>query len=343
MSKGFMIVVTHENAGAHIQEVFLEVLPEDDGLRLDSFLSLKLPDYSRNQFKRWIQEGFVQVSGERVVKARHAIRGGDRISVSIPRMNQAETLTPEPMALDILFEDDHILVINKAPGLVVHPGAGHAEGTLVHGLLAHCPRLAMQGAPLRPGIVHRLDQDTSGALVIAKTERAYLHLIRQFKEHLVGKVYLALVHGGFSTAEGEIRTLVGRNPSDRKKMAVVDKGGREAATQWRVEREFGEATLLRVTIKTGRTHQIRVHMSHIQHPVVGDAAYGGGKRRARGLRSKPLQDLLVKVDRQMLHAWRLGLTHPVTGGPICIEAELPGDFADLLRRLGVLAGLGGNG
>jgi 23S rRNA pseudouridine1911/1915/1917 synthase len=338
-----MIPVEHENSGAHPRDHFLEVLPEDDGMRLDSYLSLKLPDYSRNQFKRWIQEGFVLVSGERVVKARHAIRGGDRISVRIPRMNQEETLTPEPMALDILFEDDHILVINKAPGVVVHPGAGHAEGTLVHGLLAHCPRLAMQGAPLRPGIVHRLDQDTSGALVIAKTERSYLDLIRQFKEHLVEKVYLALVHGGFSVAEGEIRTLVGRNPSDRKKMAVVDKGGREAVTQWRVEREFGETTLLRVIIKTGRTHQIRVHMSHIQHPVVGDAAYGGGKRRARGLRSKPLQDLLAQVDRQMLHAWRLGLTHPVTRIPISIEAELPGDFADLLRRLGALAGHGGNG
>jgi len=221
--------------------------------------------------------------------------------------------------------------------VVVHPGAGHSEGTLVHGLLAHCPRLDMQGAPLRPGIVHRLDQDTSGALVIAKTERAYLDLIRQFKEHSVEKVYLALVYGGFSLARGEIRTLVGRNPSDRKRMAVVDKGGREAVTQWQVERNFEEMTLLRVTIQTGRTHQIRVHMSHMQHPVVGDAAYGGGRRKARGLQSKPLRDLLAQVDRQMLHAWRLSLTHPVTGALVSLEAKLPEDFSGLLSRLGGLA------
>lgn len=334
---------TRANPGSPPRDYSLEVRPEDDGLRLDVCLSLRQPDFSRNQFKRWIQEGFILVSGERVVKARHAVHAGDRISVCLPPMNQVETLTPEYMVLDILLEDDHILVINKPPGLVVHPGAGRAEGTLVHGLLAHCPVLAMQGGPLRPGIVHRLDQDTSGALVVAKNERAYLDLIRQFKEHLVEKVYLALVHGGFSEARGEIKTLVGRNPSDRKKMAVVDKGGKEAITQWLVEKDFGETTLLRVVIETGRTHQIRVHMGHIQHPVVGDAAYGGGKRRAKGIASKPLMELLAQVDRQMLHAWRLRLTHPVSGAPISVEAELPGDFSMLLERLRALPPREGRG
>lgn len=343
MIRTIMTAVTRENAEVPPQDYSLEVLPEEDGLRLDVCLSLKLPDYSRSQFKRWIQEGYALVSGERVVKARHAVRAGDRISVHIPRLSQSGTLTPEVMALDILLEDDNILVINKPPGLVVHPGAGHTEGTLVHGLLAHCSTLAMQGAPLRPGIVHRLDQDTSGVLVIAKTERAYLDLIRQFKEHLVEKIYLALVYGGFPAAHGEIKTLVGRNPLDRKKMAVVDKGGKEAITQWRVEKDFGETTLLQVIIKTGRTHQIRVHMSHIQHPVVGDTAYGGGKRRAKGMISKPLQDLLARVNRQMLHAWRLKLMHPTTGVPISIEAELPGDFSTLLECLGAMSLCGGYG
>jgi len=332
-----MTPLTRENGGALPQGYSLEVHPEHDGLRLDVFLSTMLPDFSRNQFKRWIQEGLILVSGERVVKARHAVRARDRISVYIPRWNRSETVTPEVMALDILLEDDHILVINKPPGLVVHPGAGHVAGTLVHGLLAHCPMLAMQGAPLRPGIVHRLDQHTSGAMVIAKTERAYLDLIRQFKEHLVEKVYLALVYGGFSVAHGEIQTLVGRNPSDRKKMAVVVKGGKEAITQWRVEKDFGETTLLRVAIKTGRTHQIRVHMSHIQHAVVGDATYGGGKRRAKGIAAKPLRDLLAQANRQMLHAWLLKLAHPATGVPISIEAGLPGDFATLLEQLEALS------
>jgi 23S rRNA pseudouridine1911/1915/1917 synthase len=237
------------------------------------------------------------------------------------------------MPLEILFEDDHLIVLNKRPGLVVHPGAGHRDGTLVHGLLAHTSRLATQGSPLRPGIVHRLDQFTSGAMVVAKSDVAYLGLIRQFKDHQVGKEYLAIVYGLFKERRGEIRTGIDRHAIDRRKMAVVHSRGREAISQWEVEEEFGEASLIRIRIRTGRTHQIRVHLSHMQHPVVGDSTYGGGKRRAGSVRSAGLRQLLAAVERQMLHARRLSFSHPVTGGPLSLAAEPPADFLDLLRAL----------
>jgi 23S rRNA pseudouridine1911/1915/1917 synthase len=237
------------------------------------------------------------------------------------------------MHLDILVEDEDLLIVNKPPGLVVHPGAGHTEGTLVHGLLAHSPRLAIQGSPLRPGIVHRLDKNTSGALVIAKSERAYLSLVRQFKEREVKKGYLALVYGRPPENEGEISALLGRNPSDRKKIAVLRNRGRAALSRWRVTKDWGEAALLNVRIETGRTHQIRVHLSHIGYPVVGDETYGGGRRRARNVKSAPLRELLLTAQRQMLHAARLEFTHPVTGGPVSANAPLPDDFREIVERL----------
>lgn len=279
-----------------------------------------------------ILEGRVLVNG-RVVKPGYEMRSGDSVSISFPPPEIANELAPVAMSLEILHEDQDIVVINKASGVVVHPGTGGEEGTLVHGLLSHCPRLAPQGAPQRPGIVHRLDRDTSGVMVVAKSGRAYLNLIEQFKDHKVLKEYLALVYGKFSRADGEIRTCLGRNPADRKKMAVLHGKGREAISRWHVEREWGEVTLVRVSIETGRTHQIRVHFSHLHHPVVGDATYGGGKRRARLLKSKTVQDLLLQVDRQLLHAWRLAFTHPVTGVGMNLTAPIPLDFARVLERL----------
>ena len=253
------------------------------------------------------------------------------ISVRVPEEEAVgDILTPQPMPLEILYEDDDILVLAKAVGIVVHPGAGNEEGTLVHGVLARCPRLASQGAPRRPGIVHRLDRDTSGALVIAKTELAYLSLIEQFKGHEVRKEYVALVYGRMPERSGEVRTLMGRHPVHRKKMAVLEKGGREAVTLWMVEREWQELSLLKVNIETGRTHQIRVHLSHLQHPVAGDEVYGGGKRRARLLHSKSMQDLLLQVSRQMLHARHLAFRHPRTNRELSFTAPLPADFADLI-------------
>ncbi|MGV8074805.1 MAG: RluA family pseudouridine synthase [Syntrophobacteraceae bacterium] len=305
---------------------------EESVQRIDLFLSRQCSSVSRSQFKKLIQDNMVLLNGL-PVRPGYEVRPGDRISVWIPAPASKDQLSPQPMLLDILHEDEDIIVINKAPGMVVHPGAGHYDGTLVHGLLAHCPKLASQGAPLRPGIVHRLDMNTSGALVIAKSEQAYLDLIRQFKVHSVRKEYLALAYGRMPEENGEIRFYLDRHPLDRKRMAVVERRGREAVSRWHVEKDWSEISLLRVIIETGRTHQIRVHLSHIQHPVVGDATYGGGPRRAKGIKSRSLQTLLLRVDRQMLHAWRLGFMHPATGSPIQFKAPLPPDFARLIDEI----------
>lgn len=306
---------------------------QDHGQRLDSYLSRMLGQYSRSQFKKLIQEGLVLLNGQ-VIKPRQEIKSGDRILVWLPVRRSADELIPESMPLEILFEDEEILVINKAPGIVVHPGAGHEQGTLVHGLLAHCPKLATQGAPQRPGIVHRLDRDTSGAMVVAKSGQAYLNLIKQFKVHKVTKEYLALVHGTFAQTSGEIRASLGRHPTDRKRIAVVEKKGREAITRWQAQKQWGNlVSLLLVAIETGRTHQIRVHLSYLNHPVVGDQTYGGGKQRAGSLKSKALRDLLLGINRQMLHAWHLAFHHPTSLAPLHFEAPLPFDFAQLLEKL----------
>ncbi len=308
---------------------------DQSGQRLDVILSRVIPDLSRSHFKKLINEDLVLINGN-PTKPSYETRAGDLITAKIHGQGSDEALKPEPMRLDILFEDDDLLIVNKAPGLVVHPGAGHSEGTLVHGLLAHSPRLAVQGSPLRPGIVHRLDKDTSGALVVAKSERAYLNLVRQFKERGVRKEYLALVYGSPSKGEGEISSLLGRDPAHRKKIAVLQNKGREALSRWRIEKDWGETALLRVQIETGRTHQIRVHLSHIGHPIVGDETYGGDKRRARNVKSAPVSDLLLGARRQMLHAVRLEFTHPVTGVTVLANAPLPEDFKELIERLNSL-------
>ncbi|MCK8600708.1 RluA family pseudouridine synthase [Desulfoferrobacter suflitae] len=306
---------------------------QDVGVRLDLFLCRVIDCFSRSQFKKMIQEQRVLVNHLHN-KPSYELKAGDIIRVRLPSTKQDDALVPEKMPLDILYEDDELLVVNKAPGIVVHPGAGHERGTLIHGILAHAPKLAMQGAPRRPGIVHRLDRDTSGAMVVAKTERAYLSLIRQFKEHTVKKFYMALAYGNFAEREGEIRVPLGRHPTERKKIAVLPNRGREAVTRWQLEKQWEEAVaLLLVTIETGRTHQIRVHLAHVNHPVVGDQTYGGGKKRARSLRRKQIQDLLVGVDRQMLHAWRLAFCHPVSHADLCFEAPLPDDFKGILDGL----------
>lgn len=305
-------------------------VPEDaDGERIDSFLAKIFRDLSRSRLKRLIQDRGVLVN-QTPVKPGHEIRPGDRVAVWLDPGPQTQALLPEAMDLGILHEDEDILVVNKRPGVVVHPGAGHRDGTLVHGLLAHCGRLASQGAPLRPGIVHRLDQGTSGAMVVAKTDHAYLDLIEQFKTHAVEKEYLALVYGTFREACGEIRTTMDRHPGDRRKMAVVEGKGRDAVSRWNLERDWGELSLLRVVIETGRTHQIRVHMSHLHHPIVGDATYGGGPRRAQAIRFKPLQEILLQVRRPMLHSRTLGFLHPSDKTYRRFQAPLPEDFSRLV-------------
>ena len=309
---------------------------EQSGQRLDLFLSGMIPDLSRSHFKRLINENRVLVNGT-AAKPSHETRAGDLVSVRMPEgPGPGEALTPASMLLDILFEDEELIIVNKPPGLVVHPGAGHTEGTLVHGLLAHS-RLALQGSPLRPGIVHRLDKDTSGAIVAAKSERAYLNLIGQFKEREVRKEYLAMVYGSPKEREGEVSALLGRHPTDRKKIAVLSSSGRSSLSRWRVVKDWGEASLFSVRIETGRTHQIRVHLSHIGHPVIGDEAYGGGKRRAKNVRSGPVRDALLGANRQMLHAARLEFKHPLTGAPVLAIAPAPEDFRELEEHLDFLS------
>jgi len=288
-------------------------------MRLDRWIEQHVKDLSRAKIQALIRSGHISVPGRRV-KPHTKVLAGMEAVVEIPPPAPAE-LVAENIPLDVLYEDADVIVINKPPGMVVHPAAGHPTGTVVNTLLFHCRDLGGIGGTLRPGIVHRLDKDTSGALVVAKHEAAMTGLQRRFKRGEVKKEYLALVHGHPPTSAGQLETLIGRNPQDRKKMAVLKVGGRWAVTYYRTEEVFANATLLRVRIATGRTHQIRVHLAYLGCPVVGDRQYG----RRRGT--------VLAAARQMLHAWRLAFHHPVTGMRLELTAPIPNDMADLLARL----------
>ena len=303
------------------------------GERVDVFAASLTPKLSRSRIKRLIEEGLLLVDGRRV-RPSYRLRTGDGLSVTLPPPAPVE-LIPEAVDLDVLYEDDHLVAVNKPPGMVVHPAPGHDRGTLVHALLNHCGELSSVGGFMRPGIVHRLDKDTSGVLVATKTDAAHQALAERFSSRRVEKTYLALVWGDPGD-EGRSTRPIGRHPTHRHKMAAgATRGGREADTRWRVRgRLEGGVSLLQVDILTGRTHQIRVHMSDAGHPVVGDSVYGGGLGRGRGLPG-PVKAALGGVDRQMLHSWRLGFDHPVSGEGLELIAVLPEDF------LRVVTGLGG--
>jgi 23S rRNA pseudouridine1911/1915/1917 synthase len=292
-------------------------------------VSRALLGLSRNQVQRLIDEGHIRVAGGQQ-KASYRLRPGEEILISLPPPLPAE-LIPEPLPLDILFEDDQVIAVNKSPGLVVHPAAGHRQGTLVHGLLHHCGKLATLGGPLRPGIVHRLDKNTSGVIVVAKTDGAYRHLTRQFKERLVYKEYHAVVYGRMAGRSGSIDAPMGRHSKNRTKMGVALEG-RAALTHWRVERAFGELSLLKVVISTGRTHQIRVHLAHIHHPVVGDRSYGG-KRRVLVVQNTLVRARLSRIKRQMLHASTIAVQHPTGGDILRLTAPIPEEMTSLLGFL----------
>lgn len=301
------------------------------GLRLDVVLSDLLNDCSRSYAAQLIQDGVVAVNGKRR-KPSYRVRPQDAIEGHVPNPHLSEC-KPEAIALSILYEDDHLLVVDKPPDLVVHPSPGHAQGTLVNALLYHCPDLAAFHGEIRPGIVHRLDKDTSGALVVAKTPAVHEHLARQFKARTVRKTYLALVRGSVATSPGVVRLPIGRHPVDRQRMAASAPRSRAAETHYRVRERFPEATLLELDLKTGRTHQIRVHCASLRHPVLGDPVYGGRQATlvvrngvGRGRRAYP-------VARQMLHAWRLGFVHPGDGQWRQFEAAIPGDMQSLLTFL----------
>jgi len=301
--------------------------PETAAQRLDvALLGLLGDDFSRAQVQRLLREGLVLVDGQ-AAKAAQKLRPGQAIVVRLPDPEPSE-LIPMAMDLAILHEDEDLIIVNKPPGLVVHPSPGHAEGTLVHGLLHHCGGLAEVGGKLRPGIVHRLDKDTSGALVAAKNDRAHRGLVARFAAGRVQKEYLALVHGR-PAKRGRADSGIGRHPGDRKRMSSQGSRTKPALSQWRVCRSFGEASLLRVNIHTGRTHQIRVHLSEAGHPVLGDQTYGARRRDAA--LPDPVAAALRQAGRQMLHAVELSFEHPISAQIIRVTAPLPADYRAVLR------------
>lgn len=318
-----MTFQTHRNMRAEegaIAPIELEITGAKE--RLDRALAERLPDFSRARLQKLIEDGAVCVNGTACTNKKATVREGDRLTLIVPAAQPLE-LKPEPIPLDILFEDEHLIVLNKARGLVVHPAPGHESGTLVNALLAHCgDRLAGIGGVQRPGIVHRLDKDTTGAIVVAKTDFAHQHLQGQIAAKTARREYLGVVCGAPPTETGRIDRPVGRHPIDRKKMAVVpeEKGGRTATTHWRLQERLGNYSLLHFQLETGRTHQIRVHCAAMGWPIVGDALYGPRK-------------FPVKLSGQALHAWRLTLAHPVSGEAIASVAPLPAEFEKLLAYL----------
>ncbi len=301
---------------------------EDQGKRLDVFLAARLADWSRARIKRLIETGEALVEGQEV-KPAYRLRAGERVEIELPEVRPVD-LQPEEIPLDIVYEDDALVVINKPAGLVVHPGAGVRSGTLANALAYHFAQLSARGGPLRPGIVHRLDRETSGLIVVAKNETVHEKLAEQFQSREVFKSYVALVHGHVAEESGRISEPIGRHPSKRTRMAVV-RDGRSALTLYRVRRRFKRFTLLDVVIKTGRTHQIRVHLAWLKHPVVGDSEYGQG--RDRTVPDLRLRALVVGLRRHFLHAERLGFVHPRTGERMEFVAPLPAELEKFLTDL----------
>jgi len=295
------------------------VSPNDARLRLDQFLAKELPEYSRSRLQQLIRSGFVRLN-KQTTRPRQIVRGGDKIHLIEPPLEKIE-MRPEPIPLDVLFEDDDLIVINKPADLTVHPGAGQREHTLVNALLSHCTTLSGIGGKERPGIVHRLDKETSGCLVVAKNDIAHRELSKQFAARTVEKIYLALVAGKLRKPTGVIEENIGRHPVQRKRMNVSSKRGRAAKTEYRVIRSSDQASLVECRLHSGRTHQIRVHLHHLGHPVLGDKIYA--PRFAKNF------------PRQMLHAWRLGFRHPCTGEWRSFEASLPADFNEAIRAAGL--------
>ncbi|MGF6146993.1 Ribosomal large subunit pseudouridine synthase D [Kingella potus] len=299
------------------------------GLRLDAALAKLLPDYSRSRLSEWIKDGAVSVNGK-PARPKDKLIGGEKLAVQVRESNETLAFAPEPMDLDIVYEDDSVIVLNKPAGLVVHPAAGNWSGTLLNGLLAHCP--ALQNVP-RAGIVHRLDKDTSGLMVVAKTLAAQTHLVRQMQERSVKRIYRAVANG-IVPFDGKIDTLIGRDPHNRTKMAVVKFGGKEAVTHVRVLERYQSHSYIECALETGRTHQIRVHMREANHPLAGDPVYGSPRHTA----SDEVKNAVRGLGRQALHAYRLSFVHPQSGETLHFEAPLPQDIYHLLSVLRLESG-----
>jgi 23S rRNA pseudouridine1911/1915/1917 synthase len=286
----------------------LTVPNDQTGMRLDRYLARALPQFSRSRLQALIRTGDVVLQGKSV-RSRETVRVGDVVRLTLPPLHEIEA-EAEEIPLEILFEDNDLIVLNKPSGLVVHPGAGNQTHTLVNALLHHCTSLSGIGGKERPGIVHRLDKETSGCLVVAKNDLAHQQIARQFAGHEVTKIYLALATGTFKRPHGTIDAAIGRHPVQRRKMAVDPRRGRAANTDYRVLQSGGGVSLVECALHSGRTHQIRVHLKHLGHPIIGDGLYG----KKAG------------APRQMLHAWKLGFLHPRSGEKLSFEAPIPADF-----------------
>ncbi len=299
-------------------------------MRLDAVLAKLLPDYSRSRLSTWIKEGAVRVN-DKPAQPKDKVIGGEILAVTVLQSEENLAFAPEEMALDIVYEDDTVIVVNKPAGLVVHPAAGNWSGTLLNGLLAHCPQLAK--VP-RAGIVHRLDKDTSGLMVVAKTLPAQTHLVQQLQARTVKRIYRAVANG-VVPFDGKIDTLIGRDPHNRIKMAVVPFGGKQAVTHVKVLERYPAHSYIECALETGRTHQIRVHMREANHPLAGDPVYGNPRHACSDVAKEAVKGLL----RQALHAYRLSFVHPKSGETVSFEAPIPPDMYHLLSVLRLEAGL----
>ena len=286
--------------------------------RLDSFIALEEKDLSRSQVKKLIEDEAILVNGEKS-KSSYKVQSGDLVEIRIAQPKKME-IKAENIRLDIVYEDKDIAVINKAQGMVVYPAVDHSSGTLVNALLYHFSELSAIGGDMRPGIVHRLDKDTSGLMLIAKNDKAHMRLSQDLKNRDVKRVYRALVHGTVKSEEGTVKAAIGRNPSNRVKMAVTEKNNREAQTHYRVIESYEDFTLLELELETGRKHQIRVHMSYINHPVVGDPVYSSQKNK-------------FGIKKQLLHAYQLAFKHPISREYMEFTKDLPDYFKELLMGL----------
>ena len=293
---------------------------EFEGTRIDLVLSLLLPETSRNFIVKLIEDGNLLINGEKVTLKKYKVREGDKVEISVPEPKEV-SVEAENIPLDIVYEDDDVLVVNKPKGMVVHPAVGNYTGTLVNAIMYHCKdRLSGINGEIRPGIVHRIDKDTSGLLMIAKNDKAHESLSAQLKVHSITRKYIALVYSNIKEDEGIIDQPIGRDPKNRLRQAVTTINSRNAVTHYRVLERFGNYTLVECRLETGRTHQIRVHMAYIKHPLVGDLVYGPKKQT-------------IDCSGQMLHAKVLGFEHPVSGQYMEFESELPEEFEKILEGL----------
>lgn len=297
----------------------IDVLESQAGIRIDKFLSIEFPALSRSYIQKLIKDEQITVNGT-VIKANYKVNENDAVLMNEPELREPD-IVPEEIPLDILYEDSDILIINKPKGMVVHPSAGHYSGTLVNALMHYCKEdLSGINGVMRPGIVHRIDMDTTGSLLVCKNDFSHQHIAEQIKVHSITRIYHAIVHGVIKEEEGTIDAPIGRHPIERKKMSINHKNGKEAVTHFKVLKRFKDYTYIQCQLETGRTHQIRVHMASIKHPLVGDAVYGPAK-------------CPFKLQGQTLHAKILGIEHPRSGEYIEVDAPLPEYFTGLLKKL----------